>query len=102
MPTKQKVDSLGYNTLGYECEGEEVVKIWCKTCRDFYSRENISVGSSSSKSFIKGQVDKYVEGTTRIKKVTFLTILVKVLPMLLLFSDSMKNVMKNQLHKNQL
>ena len=71
MPTKKKVDKWEYSILGYYCEGENVVKIWCKTCRDFYTLENINVGACSSKSFIKDKVDKYVQGTTVIKKSNF-------------------------------
>ena len=71
MPTKKKVDKWGYSILGYDCEGENVVKVWCKTGRDFYTRENINVSACSSKSFIKDQVDKYVQGTTVIKKSNF-------------------------------
>ena len=70
MTTKEKVDKWGYSILGSDCEGENVVKIWCKTC-DFYTQENIYVGACSSKSFIKDQVDKYVQGITVIKESNF-------------------------------
>ena len=70
MPRKKKVDSWGFSCLGYDCNGEgEVIKIWCKTCREFYS--NNDVPSESKKSFIKGQVQKYVDGTTVVKKNNF-------------------------------
>ena len=71
MSTKKKVDKWGYSIHGYHCEGENIVKIWCKTCHDFYTCENINVRACSSKSFIKDQVDKYVQGTTVIKKSNF-------------------------------
>ena len=70
MPTKKKVDSWGYSILGYEFEGNEVTKIWCKTCREFYSDTN-NKESAHGKSFIKGQLDKYVEGTSVVKKCNF-------------------------------
>ena len=60
MPTKKKVDKWGYSILGCNCEGENVVKMWCKNCCDFYTCENINVRACRSKSFIKDQVDKYI------------------------------------------
>ena len=40
----------------------------CKTCREFYSDTS---NKDSAKSFIKGQLDAYVDGTTAIKKSVF-------------------------------
>ena len=54
--------------MGYECNEEgEVTFVFCKTCREFYSdqRKHEVVGSSA---FIKDQVDKYVTGTSVVKK----------------------------------
>ena len=72
MPSKKKVESWGFNNLGYECsEDGEVTLIYCKTCRDFYSSGNSNDGPGSSAAFIKAQVDKYVVGTNVVKKCNF-------------------------------
>ena len=57
--------------MGYKFNKErEVTFVFCKTCREFYSdqRKHEVVGSSA---FIKDQVDKYVIGTSVLKKNTF-------------------------------
>ena len=57
--------------MGYECNEEgEVNFVFCKTCREFYSdqRKHVVVRSST---FIKDQVDKYVTGTSVMKKNNF-------------------------------
>ena len=63
MPNKKTVDSWDFNNIGYECEEGEVTKIWCKTCREFYSDAS-NKDSANVKSCIKGQLDVYVDGTT--------------------------------------
>ena len=71
MPTRKTVEKLGFKALGYECNEEgEVTFVFCKTCREFYSdqRKHEVVGSSA---FIKDQVDKYVTGTSAVKKNNF-------------------------------
>lgn len=68
MPNRKKVESWGFNNLGLECnEYGEVSLIFCKTCREYYSSNEIS----SSSTFIKSQVDKFVAGTTIVKKSNF-------------------------------
>ena len=70
-PTKKTVEKWGFKALGYECNEEgEVTFVFCKTCREFYSdqRKHKVVGSSA---FIKDQVDKYVTGTSAVKKNNF-------------------------------
>ena len=57
--------------MGYKCNEErEVTFVFCKTCREFYSdqRKHEVVGSSA---FIKEQVDKYITGTSVVKKNNF-------------------------------
>ena len=71
MPTRKTVEKLGFKALGYECNEEgEVTFVFCKTCREFYSdqRKHEVVGSST---FIKDQVDKYLTGTSVVKKNNF-------------------------------
>ena len=68
---KKTVEKWGFKALGYECnEEEEVTFTFCKTCREFYSdqRKHKVVVSSA---FIKDQVDKYVTGTSVMKKNNF-------------------------------
>ena len=70
MPNRKKVESWGFNNLGFECNDDgEVTMIFCKTSREYYSSNKIS--SSSSSTFIKAQVDKFVTGTNIIKKSNF-------------------------------
>ena len=62
---------MGFKALGYKCNEEgEVTFVFYKTCREFYSdqRKHEVVGSSA---FIKDQVDKYVAGTSVMKKNNF-------------------------------
>lgn len=71
MPNKKKVKSWGFSSLGFDCGEEgEVTKIWCKTCREFYS-DSKNKTNANLNSFIKGQQDKYVNGTSIIKKCNF-------------------------------
>ena len=70
MPNRKKVESWGFNNLGFECNDDgEVTMIFCKTCCEYYSSNKIS--SSSSSTFIKAQVVKFVTGTNIIKKSNF-------------------------------
>ena len=62
---------MGFKALGYKCNEEgEVTFVFYKTCREFYSdqRKHEVVGSSA---FIKDQVDKYVAGTSVMRKNNF-------------------------------
>ena len=34
------MDGWGFQNLEYECEGNEVVKMWCTVCHDFYLSES--------------------------------------------------------------
>ena len=54
MPLKRKVDGCGFQNLEYECEGNEVVKMWCMVCRDFYSRESQQSTTGTDLGFSKG------------------------------------------------
>jgi len=69
MPTVKTVKSWNFKCLGFEEDDGEVKIIWCEICRDFYQNNNMP---SNTKSFIKGQVQKFVDGTKVIKRTTFL------------------------------
>ena len=71
MSTKKKtVEKWGFKALEYEFNKEGEVTFICKTCREFYSgqRKHEVVRSSA---FTKDQLDKYVTGTSVVKKNNF-------------------------------
>ena len=51
MRNKKTVESLGFNNFGYKCnEFSEVAVIFCKTCREYYSINTISMVQTSLES----------------------------------------------------
>ena len=78
MPRKKTADSWGLNNTEYKWEEGEIIKIWCKTCRKSYSDAS-NKDSPNAKSFIKGQLDAYVDGTNVIKKSNFSDHVIKCL-----------------------
>lgn len=75
MVQRKTVESWGFSSLGFEInEFGEVVKIFCKTCREFYSSEkekNTMLSKVSGSSKFIDQSNAYIDGTTVIKKNNF-------------------------------
>ncbi len=68
MPSENVVKKWGFECLGYECEGEEVKKIWCKLCKEYSQLANVS---QSKKGVAKVASETFVKGTSVIKKNNF-------------------------------
>lgn len=68
MVKSKTVKGWGFPCLGYECdESENVLKIFCTICREFYSTNAVS----DVRGRVEDQVDKFVKGTTVVKKNNF-------------------------------
>ena len=75
MVKKKTVEGWGFSCLGYEIDKSgEVMKIFCKPCREFYSLEKeqneLAAKCKGSEKFLE-QSNAYVNGTCVIKKVDF-------------------------------
>ena len=75
MVKRKTVERWGFSCLGYEIdESGEVIKIFCKSCREFYSLEKeqneLASKCNGSEKFLE-QSNTYVNGTRVIKKVNF-------------------------------
>ena len=69
MPKKKIIDAWGFSCLGYEVDADNnVTKIWCKTCREFYEGKD---SSAHKKGIAKLGSETYVKGTKTIKKNNF-------------------------------
>ena len=68
MPNRKTVGNWGFNYLGLEFdEYGKVNLIYCKTCRKYYSNNEVAL----SLDLIKAQVDKFITGMDVIKKNNF-------------------------------
>ena len=75
MVKRTTVENWGFSCLGMEIDDSgEVVKIFCKTCRGFFSQEKEKNAMPSkvkgSKKFID-QSNAYIDGTAVVKKCNF-------------------------------
>ena len=75
MVKRKTVEGWGFSCLGYEIDKSgKVMKIFCKTCREFYSLEKeqneLAAKCKGSEKFLE-QSNAYVDGTHVIKKVNF-------------------------------
>ena len=72
MVKRTTVENWGFTCLGMEIDDSgKVVKIFCKTCREFFSQEKEKNAKLSkvkeSKKFID-QSNTYIDGTAVVKK----------------------------------
>ena len=65
MPTKKTVEKWGFKHLGYECDGDEVKKMWCNLCREYSEMTDIS---NAKKGVAKLASEVFIKGTNVIKK----------------------------------
>ena len=69
MVLAKTVLGWGFSCIGMECSDDGSVSlIYCKTCRQFYAKQNCQPCDYGR---VEGQVDKFVSGTTLIKKANF-------------------------------
>ena len=56
MPSETPVEKLGFSCIDYETDSHDnVTKIWCKICREFYSDQD----ASSQKKVLQRNVPTY-------------------------------------------
>lgn len=63
------VDSWGFDWLRYEANNKVVTKVWCCTCREYYSKHQGSIPLHAGQERLCN-TEPYISGTTNIKKDT--------------------------------
>ena len=68
MPSKKTVEKWGFKHLGFECDGDEVKKIWCNLCKEYSELTDVS---NFKKGVAKLASEVFIKGTTVIKKCNY-------------------------------
>ena len=68
MPSKKVVQSWGFDCLDFECDRDEVKKIWCKLCKEYSELVEVAHERKGVEKFLS---EMFVKRTSVIKRNNF-------------------------------